>query len=233
MTIIKQKIRPSGAWVWTSIFGVMLCSWGCGDFFAQKPTEIQSQRIRDEVATIRSVPEANIPLPAVYQTPPRIVKQTVGGAEEWKLFYFCRHHTAGELGAIVEEQFASKLFDKKGKETVVPDYQVSSNPATNQIIVRCPTAEDIEAVLETLETMDVPPVQVKIDCLISEVYADKTLDWETTVEIGELLGEGITAGGSGQFWGSDVVDLVQETRPLPAFPGASLREVARAKMGLK
>jgi hypothetical protein len=233
MTIGKQKKRPSRALVWTLVFGVMLCSWGCGDFFAQKPTEIQSQRIRDEVATIRPVSEPNIPMPAVYQMPPRIVKQTVGGTEEWKLFYFCRHHTAAELGEIVQEQFASKLFDEKGKATILPDYQVSSNPATNQIIVRCPSAEDIEAVLETLETMDVPPVQVKIDCLISEVYADKTLDWETTVEIGELLGEGITAGGSGQFWGSDVADLVQESRPLPAFPGASLREVARAKMGLK
>ncbi|MHC4755621.1 MAG: type II secretion system protein GspD, partial [Planctomycetota bacterium] len=109
----------------------------------------------------------------------------------------------------------------------------SSNPATNHLIVRCPGRKDVEAVLALLETLDVPPVQVKIDCVISELYADATLDWETTIEIGDLLGEDITAGGSARLFGADVLDLLQESTPLPAFPGASLREVARAKMGLK
>jgi len=115
----------------------------------------------------------------------------------------------------------------------VADYTVSGNPATNQLVARCPTKDDIDAVLQFLEMVDVPPVQVRIDCMISEVYADLTLDWETTIEIGDLLGEDITAGGSARLWGSDVLDLVQENPPLPAFPGASLREVARSKMGLK
>ncbi|MHC4060201.1 MAG: type II secretion system protein GspD [Planctomycetota bacterium] len=233
MSVRSRKITRRQKTVSGLALIIMPLIGGCGEFFAQKPTEIESQRIRDRIKAIQPVAEPNITKPAVYQMPPKIVKQTVGGTEEWKLFYFCRHHTAVELAGIVTEQFGSKLFDKEGKETVLPDYKVSSNAATNQLIVRCPAIEDIEAVLETLQMIDVPPVQVKIECIISEVYADKTLDWETTVEIGDLLGEDISAGGSAELWGSDVIDLLQESTPLPAFPGASLRDVARSKMGLK
>ncbi|MHC4648741.1 MAG: hypothetical protein ACYTBJ_25065 [Planctomycetota bacterium] len=233
MSIRKRKICHGRKLVWALSVNFMALSCGCGDFFAQKPTEIQSRRIREEVRTIRRVADPNIPIPDIYQAPPKIVEQMVGGGSEWKLFYFCRHHTAGQLSEMVNQQFAHKVFDEKGKSTTLADYTVSSNPATNQLVARCPTRNDIDAVLEFLEMVDVPPIQVKIDCLISEIYADKTLDWETTLEIGDLLGEDITMGGSAQLWGSDVIDLVQEHPPLPAFPGASLREVARSKMGLK
>ncbi len=182
---------------------------------------------------IRPVSDANIPVPGVYKAPPRIVEQMVGGAAEWKLFYFCRHHTSDQLAKMVDEQFAHKLFNEKGKSTTAADYTVSSNPATNQLIARCPTNNDVQAVLQFLEMVDVAPIQVKIDCLISEVYADKTLDWETTIDVLNLLGEDIRMGGSASLFGSDVLELIQEQTPLPAFPGASLREVARSKMGLK
>lgn len=212
---------------------IMLFLSGCGDFFAAKPTELQSLRIRKDMRVIRPVPDANVYESEVYKTPPKIVEQTVDGQAEWKLFYFCRHHTVDKLASIVKEQFATKLFDKKGKSTTIPDYTISSNLPTNQLIVRCPNHPDVEAVLELLEMVDVPPIQVKIDCLISEIYADKTLDWETTIEIGDLLGEDISLGGSARLFGSDVLALITEGTTLPAFPGASLREVARAKMGLK
>jgi type II secretory pathway component GspD/PulD (secretin) len=81
--------------------------------------------------------------------------------------------------------------------------------------------------------IDVPPIQVRIDCLISEVYADLTLDWETTIEIENLFGEGIRAGSAAQAFGTGVLELVEEGAVLPAFPGASLRDIARTKMGLK
>ena len=206
---------------------------GCGDFFDEKTTFIRSQRIRDDIRQIRPVIDPNTSLPSIYRSPPKIVEQVVNGTGEFKLSYFCKHHISDKLAIIVKEQFATKLFDKKGKSTSEPDYTISSNLATNQLIVRCPGRKDVDAVLETLEMIDVPPVQVKIDCLISELYADDTLDWETTIQIGDLLGEDITAGGSARLFGADVLELVQERVPLPAFPGASLREVARAKMGLK
>jgi hypothetical protein len=134
---------------------------------------------------------------------------------------------------MVYEQFATKLFNKKGQSTTIRDYTVTSNPATNQLIVRCPTKEDIDSVLEFLELVDVPPIQVKIDCLISEVYADKTLDWETTLQIENLLGESIWAGPAGRPFGEGILQLVEESATIAAFPGASLRDLARAKMGLK
>lgn len=212
---------------------IVLFLFGCGDFFAEKPTELQSQRIRDDVRMVRPVSDVNIYEPEVYKIPPKIVEQTVAGQSEWKLFYFCRHHIADKLKEIIDGQFVTKTTDKKGQEITIPNYTVSINLATNQMVVTCPAQQDANAVLELLEMIDVPPIQVKIDCLISEVYADKTLDWETTIEIGDLLGEDISAGGSAKLWGSDVLDLITESTPLPAFPGASLREVGRAKMGLK
>lgn len=215
------------------VFAACLCFCGCGEIFSQKPTEIQSQRIREEVRTIRPAPDPNVSIPEVYKRPPRIVEQLVGGGAEWKLFYFCKHHISDILAKMVNEQFAHKLFNEKGKSTTVADYTVSHNPATNQLVVRCPMRQDVEAVLEFLEAVDVPPIQVRIDCLISEIYADKTLDRETTIEIGHLLGEDISVGGSARLFGADVLELIQEGTPLPAFPGASLREVARSKMGLK
>ena len=112
------------------------------------------------------------------------------------------------------------------------DYTVTSQPHTNQLIVRCPGQQDAEAVLEVLREVDVPPVQVKIDCLISEVYADMTFDRETTIAIENLFGESVAMKPGGVAFGADVRQLVLEDAFLPAFPGASMREVARSMMGL-
>jgi len=206
---------------------VAVWSEGCADPFGEKTAALQADKIIREVGTIKTTPEPNIPKPDIYKAPPKIVEQVVAGKPEWKLFYFCKHHTSDELKTIVLQLFGSVIFNEKGQATTVPDYAVSSNPATNQLIVRCPARADIDAVLEVIQGVDVPPVQVKIDCLISEIYADKTLDRETTIAIRHLLSPG------GRPFGEDLSGLLEEGDVLPAFPGASLREFARAKMGLK
>lgn len=212
---------------------VTLWTGGCGDFLTDKTAGRESNKILDDLGRVETTTEPNIPMPSVYKGPPKIVEQIVGGAPEFKLFYFCNHLSAAELEAIVHKQFATKIFQKPGKPpTTTPDYTVSSVAITNQLIVRCPTREDVEAVLELLEQVDIPPIQVKISCLISEVYADKTLDWETTTAIENLLGESISAMPSGMPFGQDVVQWLVESDPLAAFPGASMREFGRAKMGL-
>jgi len=233
MNISSRKVSCSQWLIGTVAVAALLWVGGCGDFLGEKSTGAQSASIISEVSKIETEPEPNIPMPEVYKAPPKIVKQIVGGTPEWKLFYFCQHHTSDELRDIVHQQFATKLFDKKGQETKLVDYTVSSNPATNQLIARCPTEEDANAVLELLEMVDVPPIQVKISCIISEVYADRTLDWQTTILIEELFGEQIWAGPAAERFGTSVSDLLTETGTLPAFPGASLRELARGKMGLK
>ena len=212
---------------------VVFWSEGCADPFGEKTTVLQSDKIIREVGTIKTTPEPNIPKPDIYNAPPQIVEQVVAGKPDWKLFYFCKYHSSDELKTILNSQFGMQIFNEKGQATAVPDYAVSSNPATNQLIVRCPSKQDIDAVLEVLQAVDVPPIQVKIDCLISEIYADKTIDRETTIEIEHLLGEGIALKPGGRAFGSDVSDLVTEGTVLPAFPGASMREVGRSKMGLK
>lgn len=227
-----QKVTCGQRLIAAAAVGVMLWAGGCGDVLGQKSTDAQAESIIRDLSRIELVPEPNISVPDIYKEPPKIVEQVVGGTPEFKLFYFCMYHTSDELKEIVQAQFATKLFDKKDKETKLVDFTVSSVAATNQLIVRCPTEEDADAVLELLEMVDVPPIQVKIDCLVSEVYADVTMDWETTVLIENLFGESITLGGKTEKVFSKTGDLL-ETIVYPAFPGASLRDPARALIGLK
>ncbi len=232
MTSSDQNVSRS-RWLFPAlVVGVVIWAGGYCSLFAQTDTEHNAEKALSDLQIDVTVTEPNIPIPEIYTTPPKIVEQIVGGTPEFKLFYFCKQHTSDELKKIVHEQFATKLFDKKGKETKLVDYTVSSNPATNQLIVRCPTEEDAKAVLELLEMVDVPPIQIKIDCLISEVYADFTFDRETTIEIQNLFGE-VAMKPGGLPFGTSVQDLIdQGDEILPAFPGASLRELIRSRMGL-
>ena len=201
----------------------LLVIGGCGDFFAQKPTELQAKSILSDLSRIQTVPDANIQPPEIYKSPPRIADEVIDGKKEARVFYFCRYHRAEELATLVREQFAFVVRPQKNQPPYPnPLYSVSSNSATNQLLVRCPSRQEAEQILQFLETVDVPPTQVKIDCLVSELYADVTLDWETTLKIENLLGERIALGGK-------EVDGVL----LPAFPGASLRDQARELIGLK
>jgi len=200
---------------------VAFCLYGCGNLFSQKPTEMESKRILTNLAEIHPVAEPNTPIPQIYTIPPEIIQQTIDGKEETKLFYFCRNLIAKDLEALVNKQFA--VIMQKDKQTIdSPNYTVTCNPAVNQLIVRCPSAQEAQHVLDFLVLVDVQPIQVKIDCLVSEVYADLTMDWETTLKIENLFGETIYLGG--KTTGGDL---------LPAFPGAALRETARASFGLK
>jgi len=216
-------IKPAGVSVWAVIRNIVFwggscafavaCISGCGDFFESKPTELESQKTLREMRKVKPTTDAGIEVPPVYKEPPKIVEGTIGSKTDAKLFYFSRYHTVDKLAGLINNQFVKKFFDAKGKPRPVVDYNVSANPATNQLIVRCPTVVDAEQVLAFLEKVDVPPIQVKIDCIISEVYADHTLDWETRLEIQNLFGAEINLVGK--------------------LPGAALRDIARSVFGLK
>ncbi|MHC4458382.1 MAG: type II secretion system protein GspD [Planctomycetota bacterium] len=199
---------------------VTLFMWGgCGDF-SKKTTEEHSRRIIRDLKQIEEVPDLDRPLPSVYLAEPKIIESKDGV----KLYYFSRHHTVDKFAGskekpgLIQEQFG---------------FPVSQNPATNQLIVNCPTRQEAEMVLAFLKEVDVQPIQIKIDCLISEIYADKTMDWETTLEIQDLFGEDIFLGSAARILGKDIAELVADGAILPAFPGASMRAVGRARMGLK
>jgi type II secretory pathway component GspD/PulD (secretin) len=196
---------------------------GCHDLPDETVTAIETQNILRDIGEMETVAEFGAPWPAFYRQPPSKIKQIVGGVEEWKLVYFCRHNTADQMKRIVHDQFASRLFDSKRESTTIPDYGVTANSATNQLVVRCATEADVDAVLELLEHADIAPIQVKISCIVSELYSSMTMDRETTVLIENLFGESIRLGGKSDDGGN----------VLPAFPGASLRDLAREKFGLK
>ena len=142
----NSKMTCRSRWVIAAGVVVLftLLGGGCGDFMPGKGAGVEATRIIKDLRKVETAPEPNIPLPQFFKAPPEIIEQTVGGKPEYKLFYFCRHHTSPEMQKIVDAQFASVLFDAKGKSTRKVDYTVSSNPATNQLIVRCPALEDAE-----------------------------------------------------------------------------------------
>lgn len=186
------------------LLSMALALSGCADFFAEKATEVQSENILRDLSRIRVLPDPNIVEPHVYTEPPFIMRE----ADHVKLFYFVRNQTAADLASLVKEQYG---------------YAVSQVSATNQLIIKCKTADDANSTLEFLREVDVTPVQVRIDCIVSELYADVTMDWETTLLIQNLFGEQIVLGGKVDASGN----------PLPAFPGASIRDEARSAFGLK
>ncbi|MBN2180903.1 MAG: hypothetical protein JW715_03230 [Sedimentisphaerales bacterium] len=234
MTGNSRKTQRGSFFTWAAVFAVIFWAGGYTQLWAQTNTEDEATETLNKLQiVVQDAAGPNVPMPEVYKSPPRIIEQVVGGKSEWKLFYFCRYQSSDELKKIIHEQFATKLFDKKGKDETLPDYNVSSNPATNQLIVRCPAREDAEAVLETLNQIDVTPIQVKVDCLISEIYADFTFDRETTMAIENLFGENVALKPGGTAFGDDVQQLIEDDQYLAAFPGASLRELIRARMGLK
>lgn len=206
---------------------VVIFAGGCGDFFAQKPAEIETQTILNEIKQMPERPEVTNPLPELYREPAK--KLRVGDGA--KIFYFTKHHSAEKLARLVETQFAAEMkSDGKGNIFYIPKYAITESPATNQLIVGCPTEEEGDEVLEFLEKVDVPPIQVNIDCMILERFADVTMDWETTIMVENLFGEEITLGGKSEF--VELPDGSIEEVFLPAFPGASLRESKRGEFGL-
>ena len=182
---------------------------GCGDFFAEKSTEIESKAILKELGQVRESPHTQNPLPRMYRQP----TERLAIKDGVKVFYFSKHHPVDDLAALVAQQM---------------DVQSTINPATNQVVAYCKDDAQADAVQQYLELVDVAPVQVNVDCLILERFGDITMDWETSILVENLLGEGITLGQArGTFNNSGVLTDLD-----PAFPGASLRESERSSFGL-
>jgi Flp pilus assembly secretin CpaC len=173
---------------------------GCGDFFNTKPTELESRVVLDELSQVRESQHIANPLPEVYRQPPSRV--TIAGGV--KLFYFTRHLPVKQLADLTAQQLKLKI---------------AQNPATNQLVVYCANDAEADVAEQYLEMIDVPPVQVNIDCLILERFGDVTMDWATTLFVQNFLGEEITLGE-------------KTGGTTPAFPGAELRETKRGDFGL-
>ena len=171
---------------------------GCGDFFSHKPIELQTRKVLSELREVKINPNITNPIPEMYRGPAKKINVKDGV----KLFYFTKHHTVAKLSKLIIEQF---------------DNNVSISGPTNQLIVHCADEQNADKISEFLGMVDVPPIQINIDCLILERFADVTMDWETSIKIDNLFGGKITLGG----------------KEGPEFPGASLREARRATFGLE
>ncbi len=207
-----EQINTNRVWFIAAMM-VTLCLAGCGDFFAKKPTEIESKSILEDLSQVKENPNINNTMPEVYTKPPSRLN-IKGGV---KLFYFTQHHSVDIIAGLITQQLGHKVVQ---------------NLRNNQLVIYCGDDAQADKVLEYLELVDVPPVQVNIDCLILERFGDVTMDWETSIMIENFLGEGVTLGESRGTFGT--VDGVEDvlTSLEPAFPGAALRESERADFGL-
>lgn len=203
-----KKSGSGKAWAAAAVAGALLLA-GCGDFFAKKPTEIQSLAILDELGQVRESPHVDNSLPNIYRQPPSRL-EIKGGI---KLFYYTKHHSAADLAGLVKEQLA---------------VEAAANAATNQLVLYCTDNAQADIVQNYLSLIDVPPVQVNVDCLILERFGDITTDWETSIMIQNFLGEGIAIGEDRGTFNPDGTLKTLD----PAFPGASIREAERANFGL-
>jgi len=207
-----RRVRVAGACRMGLI--VLCCSVGAAadvDFFQAKPTELESMNTLRELKSVKPVIGGDLVKPEMYLKPPEIVEGSVDGTPDAKLYYFCRYHSTGDVVNMLSNQFIEGLNDAAGNPIPGVPYNISQNPATEQIIVACPNREYAEQVLDFLQRVDMPPLQVRIDCLVSEVYADHTMDWQTRLDIENLFGEEITLSG--------------------LMPGAALRDAARSTFG--
>ncbi len=191
-------------WIACVAGGILLTGCNPGgdiqEFFERKPTEVESKMIIRDIARVRENPHIYNPLPEMYREPPRRLVTDDGV----RMFYFTRQHSAQAVAADL-----GRL-----------GYKVSHNPSTNQVIIHAEDEDECDVIEEYLMRTDVPPIQIHIDCIILERFADVTKDWETTLLIENLFqhGEPITIGES-KF-------------PDPALPGASLRESKRGQFGM-
>ena len=214
---------------------------GCDGFFNKKQTEVESLRVLKELSEVRESTEIKNPLPELYKQPPTKLEFKDGV----KVFYFTRNHPAEHLARLITEQLELKS---------------NPNSATNQLVVYCNNHEQADQVLSYLQKVDVPPVQVNINCLILERFGDITMDWETSILIQNLFGEEVTLGErlgtfflreeEGKFFAikdGNIFEINPADFPgvpldtftsgelldlAPAFPGASLRETERSNFGL-
>ncbi|MFI4911308.1 MAG: hypothetical protein ACIAQZ_06525 [Sedimentisphaeraceae bacterium JB056] len=176
------------------------CSGELADLMDDGPTATEAKIILDKGSEIRATPDVSNPLPEVYRKDPEILKTSKG----WKLFYYARNHSPKTLESILKGQL-------KNSVSVADD--------TNQLIINCADQADVDQVLAYLDSIDIAPIQVKIDCIVVENYADVTMDRETQVKVGDIAGDaGLIIEGPDNGWGT--------------FPGASIRESRRVDMGM-
>jgi len=173
-------INGSKQWNWRRLAAaltmpILMATAGCGDFFARKPTEIQARSILEELSQVRESPNVDNPVPEIYRQPPS--RMEIRGLT--RVFYYTKHHPATQLAALVKEQLG---------------VDASVNLATNQLVLYCKDNAQADTVENYLKYIDVPPVQINIDCLILERFGSTTMDYETSVMVQNLFGEKITVG---------------------------------------
>ena len=203
---MNSRLLPQKAIKYLLLVCLSLFFSGCGDELSgildEGQTAMDSQRILTDASSLKKDPDIDRQAPEIYTRPSTILETTEGT----KIFYFAKNKAPNDLAALIKAQMGVSV--------------VNTHAGTNQLVVSCGSPEEAAEILAFIEKIDVPAIQIKIECMVIENYADFTMDRETRVKVSEFFGgdEGLVITGPQNDWGF--------------FPGASLREQRRATYGM-
>ncbi len=211
MMINRQILRfMSRKWI---ILPVVMCCvlTGCNDELSnvldENQAEYEAKNLLARASYLENDPNINIIVPEVYTNPPKILTTTEGV----KLFYFTRNKSPKSLAALVKAQMKVEA--------------ITESTGTNQLIINCIDEGDAHEILSYIEKIDVAPIQIKIDCMVIENYADFTMDRDTKVQVASMFGNEVITGPYD-------MDTSSATDLWGWFPGAALREPKRGTYGM-
>ncbi|AQQ09263.1 General secretion pathway protein D [Sedimentisphaera cyanobacteriorum] len=193
-----MRISNSALTIFTVLFSALLLI-GCGEVLDEKKTEIEAKRLLEAASEIRKDLEVDRPVPERITSDTEIQKTSQGV----KLFYYTKNHSPQYVENMLKKEF------KVGTARL---------DSANQLIISCGNEKLANEILDFLKLIDIPPIQVRINCVIAENYADLTMDKETRVEVEEVFSSDVAMTPKGDG---------------PSFPGASIRETERSDMGME
>ncbi|OXU14715.1 hypothetical protein [Sedimentisphaera salicampi] len=193
-----MRINNSALKIITALFSALLL-FGCGEVLDEKKTEIEAKRLLEAASEIRKDLEVDRPVPDRISSETEIQKTSQGV----KLFYYTKNHSPKYVENMLKREF------KVGTARL---------DSANQLIISCGNEKLANEILDFIKIIDIPPIQVRINCVIVENYADLTMDKETRVEVEEVFSSDVAMTPKGEG---------------PSFPGASIRETERSDMGME
>ncbi len=211
MMIDRHILRfISRKWIILSV--VMCCMLtGCNDELSnvldENQAEYEAKSLLERASYLENDPDINVIVPEVYTNPSKILTTTEGV----KLFYFTRNKAPKSLAALIKGQMKVET--------------ITESIGTNQLIINCLDEAEAHEILSYIEKIDVAPIQIRIDCMVIENYADFTMDRDTKVQVASIFGNEVITGPYD-------MDSSSATDLWGWFPGAALREPKRGTYGM-
>jgi type IV pilus assembly protein PilQ len=144
------------------------------------------RELLNQPARLEILAEAEEEQIAIFTQPTERVENTDGSVT---CYYYAKYADPAELQKLLTQQ--------------VKGLTISINSRLNQMIIHDPNGKNIDRALDLLARLDIRTIQVRIDVLVVETFADLTEDygiqWEWTGE-----GDGVSLTGDAELPGAAI-----------------------------